>query len=197
MADSREHVSTPIRVELPASDEALSALRAGDEVRLFGDVFTARDAGHERLLEALERDGELPFGLSGQVLFYAGPTPATPGYPAGSVGPTTAKRMDWATPALLRAGIAGAIGKGARSPEVREAFAEAGAVYFAAVGGAAALLGRHVVAAKPVAWADLGTEALTRLTLEDFPAFVAIDTQGNDLHASAPSMWRTDRGERT
>jgi len=189
--------AAPIRVDLPATRETLARLRAGDEVRLFGDVFTARDAGHERLLAALERDGELPFGLVGQVLFYAGPTPASPGYPSGSVGPTTAQRMDGATPALLRAGITATIGKGSRADSVRAAYEETGSVYFAAVGGAAALLGKHVVDSCPVAWPELGTEALVRLRLDDFPVFVAIDARGNDLYASAPSTWRAERDEQS
>jgi len=189
-------VPEPIHIDLPVSRETLARLSVGDEVRLHGDVFTARDAGHERLIEALERDGELPFGLAGQTLFYAGPTPAVDGYPAGSVGPTTAKRMDAATPALLRAGIVAAIGKGSRAKEVRDVFAETGSVYFAAVGGAAALLGAHVIAAEPVAWPELGTEALVRLTLHDFPAFVAIDATGADLYAIAPAEWRAETGQR-
>lgn len=180
----------PLRVSLPPSREALAALRAGDEVALSGPVFTARDATHERLLAALDAEGVLPFGLEGQVLLYAGPTPATPGRPAGSVGPTTAKRMDAATPRLLAAGIAATIGKGGRSDEVRRACVEHGAVYFVAVGGAGALLGAHVSASRPVAWEDLGTEALVELTLDDFPAFVAIDTLGNDLLYDAPVQWR-------
>lgn len=186
----------PIHIDLPVSRETLGRLSVGDEVRLHGAVYTARDAGHARLLEALERDGELPFGLAGQTLFYAGPTPAVDGYPAGSVGPTTAKRMDAATPALLRAGIVAAIGKGSRAQNVRAAFAETGSVYFAAVGGAAALLGAHVVAAEPVAWPELGTEALVRLTIKDFPAFVAIDATGADLYATAPAEWRAEAGTR-
>ena len=185
----------PIRIELPASRETLELLTVGDEVRLFGPVFTARDAGHERLIEALAVSEELPFGLAGQTLFYAGPTPAVDGYPAGSVGPTTAKRMDDATPALLRAGIVAAIGKGSRADSVRAAFAETKSVYFAAVGGAAALLGARVIAAEPVAWPELGTEALVRLTLDDFPAFVAIDASGADLYATAPAEWRAQTGE--
>ena len=184
----------PIRIELPVSRETLARLAAGDEVLLSGPVYTARDAGHERLLAALAETGELPFGLVGQTLFYAGPTPAVEGYPAGSVGPTTAKRMDSATPALLRAGIVAAIGKGSRSDEVRVAFAETGSVYFAAVGGAAALLGAHVVDAEPVAWPELGTEALVRLILSDFPAFVAIDAAGEDLYETAPAEWRAETG---
>lgn len=182
----------PRRVSLPPAREALAALRAGDEVLLTGPVFTARDATHARLLAELDATGELPFGLAGQVLFYAGPTPSTPGRPAGSAGPTTAKRMDSATPRLLDAGIAATIGKGARSETVRAACIANGAVYFAAVGGAAALLGSHVRSARPVAWEDLGTEALVELELDAFPAFVAIDTLGSDLYAAAAKEWREE-----
>jgi len=187
------HAAKPVRLDLPASKADLATLRAGDEVRLFGDVYTARDAGHARLLEALATDGKLPFGLAGQTLFYAGPTPAAEGYPSGSVGPTTAGRMDFAKPDLLAAGIVAVIGKGSRSPEARTAFIENGAVYFAAVGGAAALLGKHVTAAEPIAWPELGTEALVRLTLEDFPVFVALDVLGTDLYEAAPIAWRAEK----
>jgi len=187
-------MSSPVRIELPVSRETLALLAVGDEVRLWGPVYTARDAGHERLLAALAQAGELPHELAGHTLFYAGPTPAVDNYPAGSVGPTTARRMDAATPALLRAGVVAAIGKGARTPVARAAFAETGSVYFAAVGGAAALLGAHVIAAKPVAWPDLGTEALVRMTLADFPAFVAIDTTGADLYELGPAEWLAESG---
>lgn len=187
-------MSERIALTLPADRAALAALRAGDEVLLSGTVFTARDATHEHIAAALAADGVLPFGLAGQTLFYAGPTPARTGWPAGSVGPTTAKRMDAWTPDLLAAGIAAMIGKGARSEDVRRACVEHGAVYFAAVGGAAALLGTHVREAELVAWPELGTEALVRLTLVDFPAFVAIDTTGGDLYASAPHEWQTEAG---
>lgn len=182
-------------VSLPADVESLSGLRAGDEVRLSGPVFTARDATHERLVAELARNGELPFGLAGQVLFYAGPTPSAAGRPVGSVGPTTAKRMDAYTPALLDAGIVGMIGKGARSAEVRDACTRTGAVYFAAVGGSAALLATHVLSAETIAWPELGTEALVRMELDSFPAFVAIDAHGGDLYATAPDEWRSDKGE--
>jgi len=185
-------------ISLPASREALAELHVGDEVTLSGTVYTARDATHVRLVESLERDGVLPFGLTGATLFYAGPTPPAAGRPAGAVGPTTAKRMDAWTPQLLKAGITATVGKGGRSPEVVAACAETGSVYFAAVGGAAALLARHVVAIEPVAWPELGTEALVRMTLEKMPAFVAIDALGRDLYATAPRQWRTGefgRGE--
>jgi len=186
-------MSEPVRIDLPVSRERLATLSAGDEVRLFGPVYTSRDAGHERLLAELARDGRLPYGLQGQTIFYAGPTPAAAGRPAGAVGPTTARRMDAATPELLRAGVVATIGKGSRAEEVRAAFAETGSVYFAAVGGAAALLATHVTAAETIAWPELGTEALVRMELEDFPAFVAIDARGGDLYASAPATWRAER----
>jgi fumarate hydratase subunit beta len=180
-------------IMLPASQEVFAGLTAGEEVALTGPAYTARDATHARLLEELERDGRLPYGLAGQVLFYAGPTPPAAGRPVGAIGPTTSKRMDASTPALLSAGIAGAIGKGPRSEEVRRAFAENGAVYFAAVGGSAALLARHVVAAMPVAYPELGAEALVLLALERFPVFVAIDTRGRDLYAEAGAEWAGGR----
>ena len=176
---------------LPASRAELATLTAGDEVVLTGVAFTARDAAHARIAEALERDGALPFGLAGATLFYAGPTPPAAGRPAGAIGPTTAKRMDAWTPALLEAGIVATIGKGARSAEVAAACVKTGSVYFAAVGGAAALLARHVTASEVVAWPELGTEALRRVTLDRFPVFVAIDTRGGDLYAEAPEAWRT------
>jgi fumarate hydratase class I/fumarate hydratase subunit beta len=176
---------------LPLSRADLASLRVGDEVALTGAAFTARDAAHALIAQALERDGGLPFGLTGATLFYAGPTPPAAGLPAGAIGPTTAKRMDPWTPALLEAGIVATIGKGARSPEVVAACVATGSVYFAAVGGAAALLARHVTASEVVAWPELGTEALRRITLERFPVFVAIDTTGADLYAEAPGAWRT------
>jgi fumarate hydratase subunit beta len=178
-------------VRLPATREDLAALRAGDEVVLSGVVHTARDATHARIAEELERDGVLPHGLAGATLFYAGPTPPAAGRPAGAIGPTTAKRMDAWTPGLLRAGVVATIGKGARCAEVAAACAETGSVYFAAVGGAAALLARHVTAMEAVAWPELGTEALVRVTLDRFPVFVAIDARGDDLYARAPVEWRS------
>jgi fumarate hydratase subunit beta len=186
--------AAPVRIDLPVTCETLAGLTAGDEVLLSGPVYTARDATHERLLLELAEHGELPFGLAGSTLFYAGPTPPAAGRPGGAVGPTTARRMDAATPALLRAGIVATIGKGARSELVRDACVQTGSVYFAAVGGAAALLAAHVTAAAPVAWDDLGAEALVRLTLRDFPVFVAIDTHGRDLYAQAPAEWRRESG---
>ena len=172
----------PLRIDQPLDRKQAASLRIGQEVRLFGPVYTMRDAGHARALEALREDGRLPFGLEGQTLFYAGPTPPAAGRPLGSVGPTTASRMDFATPTLMDAGIAACIGKGKRAPEVVEACQRDGCLYFCCVGGIAALLATHVVSSKTVAWDDLGTEALRLLVLEDFPAFVAIDAQGGDLY---------------
>ncbi|MBR5259704.1 MAG: fumarate hydratase C-terminal domain-containing protein, partial [Eggerthellaceae bacterium] len=157
-------------------------LSIGQEVLLSGPVFTMRDAGHERALNYLEKEGELPFGLDGQTIFYAGPTPAAANRPLGSVGPTTASRMDFATPALMDAGIVAHIGKGKRSSQVIEACKRNGGIYFACVGGIAALLATCVQEAETIAWDDLGTEALRRLILHDFPAIVAIDTNGRDLY---------------
>ncbi|MBQ9955531.1 MAG: fumarate hydratase C-terminal domain-containing protein [Eggerthellaceae bacterium] len=172
----------PLRLTLPLAAEDLAGLTAGQEVLMSGPVYTMRDAGHARALDYLRERDELPFNLAGQTLFYAGPTPAAAGRPLGSVGPTTASRMDFATPALMDAGIVACIGKGKRAPEVIEACKRNGSIYLATVGGVAALLATRVTDSELVAWEDLGTEALRRLTLHDFPAYVAIDAQGRDLY---------------
>lgn len=182
-----------VHIMLPGDVSRLRTLPAGTFVTLSGPVFTARDATHERLVAELDRDGSLPYGLEGQVLFYAGPTPPAAGRPVGAVGPTTAKRMDAWTPRLLEAGIVATIGKGARSDAVREACVRFGAVYLAAVGGAAALLATRVRSAEVVAYPELGTEALMRLELDEFPAWVAIDASGNDLYLSARAEWAGQR----
>jgi tartrate/fumarate subfamily iron-sulfur-dependent hydro-lyase beta chain len=180
----------PCAVTLPATVADMADLSAGDSVRLFGVAFTARDATHARLIAEARESGRLPYGLEGQTLFYAGPTPARAGRPAGAIGPTTASRMDPWTPDLLALGVTATIGKGARSPLVARACAEHGAVYFAAVGGAAALLATHVTKMEPVAYPELGAEALVRVTLDGLPAVVAIDPMGADLFESAPKAWR-------
>lgn len=177
-------MNEPIPLTLPLSREALAGLRVGDEVRLSGPAYTMRDAGHERALEYLREKGHLPYGLEGATLFYAGPTPAAAERPLGSVGPTTASRMDFATPELMDAGIVACIGKGERSAAVKEACVRTGSVYFCTVGGIAALLAKSVTESELVAWDDLGTEALRRLTLKDFPAFVALD-----CHPNTPSIY--------
>ncbi|MRS12145.1 MAG: TRZ/ATZ family protein [Actinobacteria bacterium] len=183
-------MTEPVRVCLPRDAGLLRTLAAGTHVLLSGAVYTARDATHARLAAELERTGELPFGLAGAVLFYAGPTPPAAGRPVGSVGPTTARRMDTWTPAFLDAGIVATIGKGARSERVREACVRNRAVYLAAVGGAAALLATHVTSVEPVAWGELGTEALVRMDVRDFPVWVAIDAEGHDLYAEARAEWQ-------
>ncbi len=175
-------MSEPRSLTLPLSRESLASLRIGDEVLLTGPLYTMRDAGSLRALEALTAEGALPFNLAGQTLFYVGPTPAAAGRALGAVGPTTASRMDFATPALMDAGIVATIGKGKRDLSVIEACKRNGGVYFACVGGIAALLATHVRGAETIAWDDLGTEALRRLDVVDLPAFVAIDSHGGDLY---------------
>ncbi len=175
-------ISEPLHLQLPLSRLELADLCVGQPVILSGPVYTMRDVGHARALEIVKQTGELPFNLKGEVIFYAGPSPAAAGRPLGSVGPTTASRMDFATPLLMDAGIVACIGKGKRSPLVHESCRDTGSVYFVAVGGIAALLATHVVRSEEVAWSDLGTESLRRLELLDFPCFVGIDVKGNDLY---------------
>ena len=175
--------AAPIRLTLPLDRARLRGLKAGQACLLTGPMYTLRDAGHIRLMEELaENGGALPYGLDGQAIFYAGPTPSAAGRPFGAVGPTTASRMDFAAPALHRAGIAATVGKGHRSAEVRAACAETDSVYFVACGGAAALLARCVASSETVAYADLGTEALRRIEVVDFPVFVGVDTDGGDVY---------------
>jgi fumarate hydratase subunit beta len=180
----------PIRLTTPLSRADVEALRAGDRVVLSGTVYTARDAAHARLIALLNEGRPLPFALEGQVIYYVGPTPPRPGQPIGSAGPTTSGRMDPYTPALLAAGLRGMIGKGSRSPEVREAMARHGAVYFAATGGAGALLARRIRSAEVVAWEDLGPEAVRRLVVEDFPLVVIDDVRGHDLYEEGAARHR-------
>jgi len=172
----------PRRITTPLSEEVVMSLRAGDRVLLSGVIYTARDAAHKRMLEMLERAEALPIELKGQVIYYAGPSPAPPGRPVGSIGPTTSGRMDPYTPRLLELGLKGTIGKGNRSPEVKEALKRYRAVYFGATGGAAALLAQRVKRAEVVAFEDLGPEAIRRLEVEDFPLVVLNDPYGGDLY---------------
>ena len=175
------------RLRLPLDRDQLRELRAGDACTLTGPLYTLRDAGHMRLLAELEEKdgGVLPYGLDGQAIFYAGPTPAAAGRPFGAIGPTTASRMDFAAPLLHDRGIAATIGKGVRSEAVREACVRNGAVYFVAVGGAAAYLAKCVTSEQTLSYDDLGTEALRRIEVVDFPVFVGIDTLGNDVYEEA------------
>ena len=175
--------AAPVRLTLPLDRAQLRGLKAGQACLLTGPMYTLRDAGHMRLMDELaENGGVLPYGLDGQTIFYAGPTPSAAGRPFGAVGPTTASRMDFAAPALHRAGIAATVGKGHRSPDVRAACAETDSVYFVACGGAAALLARCVASSDTVAYADLGTEALRRIEVVDFPVFVGVDADGDDVY---------------
>ena len=180
----------PTRLTSPLSIRDVEALRAGDRVLLSGTIYTARDAAHARLIALIEQRAPLPFPLEGQVVYYVGPTPPRPGQPIGSAGPTTSGRMDPYTPALLAAGLRGMIGKGSRSAEVREAMVRHRAVYFAATGGAGALLAQRVRSAEVVAWEDLGPEAVRRLVVEDFPLVVIDDVHGNDLYEEGAARYR-------
>ena len=177
-------MAEPIKLALPLDRDELAKLRAGDACTLTGPMYTLRDAGHIRLLAELDAQGsdELPYGLAGQAIFYAGPTPAAAGRPFGAIGPTTASRMDFATPRLLRAGVVATIGKGTRSQPVKDACVETGSVYFVAVGGAAAYLAKCVESSTTVAYDDLGTEALRRIDVVDFPVFVGVDVTGADVY---------------
>lgn len=184
-----------MRLEAPLSAEAALALRAGQRVLLSGTIYTARDAAHRRLCELLERGEEPPFPLEGAVIYYCGPAPAPPGRPIGAAGPTTSYRMDSYAPLLLERGVRGMIGKGARSAAVASAAREHGAVYFAATGGAGALLAGCVESCGLVAWEDLGPEAVRRLTVRDMPLTCALDAHGGDLYVSGPEAYRAARRE--
>lgn len=169
------------RIRTPLKDEVVEELKAGDRVLITGYIYTARDAAHKRMVEAIERGESLPLDLEGQVIYYVGPTPPKEGQVIGSAGPTTAIRMDKYVEPLLRLGLKGMIGKGYRSPQVRELLKKYRAVYFAAVGGVAVLLKRHIKSSELIAYEDLGTEAIRRLYVEDFPVIVANDIYGGDV----------------
>ena len=171
-------------IQAPMGKEDAKRLKAGDYVYITGTIYTARDAAHKRMYEALERGEVLPLETEGNVIYYMGPSPAREGRPIGSAGPTTASRMDKYTPDLLDRGLVGMIGKGKRSDAVKEAIVRNGAVYFAAVGGAGALLSKSITKSEVIAYDDLGTEAIRRLEVKDFPVIVVIDSQGKDLYES-------------
>lgn len=172
-------------IKVPLSDEDARSLKAGDYVYLTGTIYTARDAAHKRMQEALEQGETLPMEMKNNVIYYMGPSPAREGRPIGSAGPTTASRMDKYAPNLLDLGLKGMIGKGKRSQAVIDAIVRNGAVYFAAVGGAGALLSRAITFSEVIAYGDLGTEAIRKLTVKDFPAIVVIDAEGNNLYETA------------
>ncbi len=177
-------------IRLPLSEEVVEGLHAGDTVYLSGTVLTARDAAHKRMVEALARNEEMPVDIRGEVIYYVGPTPAKPGAVIGSAGPTTSERMDGFTPRLLEAGLRGAIGKGGRGQEVADALQKHHAVYFIAVGGVGALLSKQIKSVEVIAYEDLGTEAMRRMEVEDFPVVVCNDAHGGDLLREGKAQWR-------
>lgn len=169
-------------IKAPLCEEDAKSLRAGDYVYITGTIYTARDAAHKRMQEALDEGRDLPFDIRGNIIYYMGPSPAREGRPIGSAGPTTASRMDKYAPKLLDLGLRGMIGKGKRTKEVQEAIVRNVAVYFAAVGGAGALLSKRILASEVIAYDDLGAEAIRKLEVKDFPAIVVMDCEGKNLY---------------
>ncbi|MBE6009906.1 MAG: Fe-S-containing hydro-lyase [Lachnospiraceae bacterium] len=183
-------MSKEMKLNLPLTKEISSSLRAGDYVYLTGTIYVARDAAHKRMIEGLDEGKELPFEVKDAVIYYMGPSPAREGRPIGSAGPTTATRMDRYAPTLLDMGLSGMIGKGKRSPEVLDAVCRNQAVYFAAVGGAGALLSQRIKESEVIAYDDLGAEAVRKLWVEDFPVIVVADCEGNNLYETAVEEYR-------
>ena len=181
-----------IRIQTPLTEEQSRKLKAGDMVLISGKIYSARDAAHKVMTEALARGEELPIDWHDKIVYYLGPSPAKPGDPIGSAGPTTSGRMDAYTPTMLDQGIKGMIGKGSRKPEVIQSMKKNGVTYFAAVGGAAALIAKSIKKYDVIAYADLGPEALAELTVEDFPAIVVIDSEGNDFYEIGQAPYRED-----
>lgn len=178
-----------VKLKPPLSDSDVSGLKIGDKVLIDGAIYTARDAAHKRLFELIDSSRDLPFPLKGQVIYYVGPTPPRLGRPIGAAGPTTSYRMDTYTPRLIELGIKATIGKGPRAPAVIEAMKKFKAVYLVAIGGTGALLGKQVTKSEMVAFEDLGTEAIRRLTVRDFPAIVANDVTGRDIFTEAVAKY--------
>ena len=180
------------KLQLPLSDAVRLELKAGDLLALSGVIYTARDAAHKRMIEAINDQQPLPFDLQGQTIYYSGPCPACPGQVIGSAGPTTSGRMDLYTPALIEHGLRVMIGKGQRSDPVIQSMIRFGAVYLGATGGAGALLAQHITEARIIAYPDLGTEAIRQLVVKDFPVLVIIDSKGNNLYDTGPAQYRQD-----
>ncbi len=176
-------------IKVPISKEEAGTLRAGDYVYISGTIYTARDAAHKRMYESLRKGENLPIVMEDNIIYYMGPSPAREGRPIGSAGPTTSSRMDKYAPELLDMGLRGMIGKGKRSKEVADAIVRNDAVYFAAVGGAGALLSRAIISSEVVAYEDLGTEAIRKLEVKDFPVIVVADCEGNNLYETAVKEW--------
>ena len=179
-----------IRIQTPLTEEQSRKLKAGDSVLITGTIYSARDAAHKVMTEALARGEKLPIDWHDQIVYYLGPTPAKPGDPIGSAGPTTSGRMDAYTPTMLDQGIKGMIGKGSRKPEVVESMKKNGVTYFAAVGGAAALIAKSIKKYEVIAYPELGPEALAALTVEDFPAIVVVDAEGNNFYEIGQKPYR-------
>ncbi len=178
------------RIQTPLTDEVLKGLKIGEKVAISGIIYSARDAAHKRLVDLIEKGEELPFQLPGQVIYYVGPTPARPGFAVGSAGPTTSYRMDAYAPVLIKHGLKGMIGKGARGDNVKEAMRKYGAVYFAAIGGAGALISKSITSAEVIAYPELGAEAIRRMEVKDFPAIVATDMFGEDLYIRGKEAYK-------
>lgn len=178
------------KIQAPISNEDANSLRAGDYVYITGTIYTARDAAHKRMYEALEKNQQLPIEMANNIIYYMGPSPAREGRPIGSAGPTTASRMDKYAPKLLDLGLKGMIGKGKRSQAVRDAIVRNGSVYFAAIGGAGAILSKCIKKSEVTAYDDLGTEAIRKLYVEDFPVIVVIDSEGNNLYETAIEKYK-------
>ena len=179
-----------MEISTPLTDDVIEQLHAGDRVTISGIIYVGRDAAHKRMIAALEGGDPLPFDPQGQVIYYMGPSPAKPGAPIGSAGPTTSYRMDPYAPRLMEVGLKGMIGKGDRSPSVREAMQKYKAVYFAAIGGAAVLIARSIKEAEVIAYDDLGAEALRRLKVQGFPAVVVNDIHGGDAYEAGQKRYR-------
>jgi fumarate hydratase subunit beta len=180
------------KVMLPLTDEILENLKAGDNLLLSGAMYVARDAAHKRMVEALEQGKSLPFDIKGQTIYFMGPSPARPGQPIGSAGPTTSGRMDSYSPRLIAAGLKGMIGKGVRSQEVKDAMKKHKAVYLAAIGGAGALISKSIKKSEVIAYEELGAEAIRRLEVVDFPATVINDIYGGDLYQEGKARYRVE-----
>ena len=178
------------KIQVPISNEDANSLRAGDYVYITGTIYTARDAANKRMYEALEKNQQLPIEMANNIIYYMGPSPAREGRPIGSAGPTTASRMDKYAPKLLDLGLKGMIGKGKRSQAVRDAIVRNGSVYFAAIGGAGAILSKCIKKSEVIAYDDLGTEAIRKLYVEDFPVIVVIDSEGNNLYETAIEKYK-------
>lgn len=184
MSSNVKHITTPL------TDEVVQSLKAGDNVLITGVIYSARDAAHKRLCDLIAKGEKLPIDLQGQTIYFMGPSPAKPGQPIGSAGPTTSYRMDAYSPTLIQHGLKGMIGKGSRGAEVVEAMKKYKAVYFAATGGAAALIARSIKKAEVVAYEDLGAEAIRRLEVVDFPCIVAQDCTGQNLYQTGVAQYR-------